>query len=153
MTCVAAGKEETQRLEDCLRLADLEERVKRLPNGADTLLVKELDEQAVNLSGGEQQRLLLARALYKDAPILVLDEPTAALDPIAEAEVYAGFRGMVEGKGALYISHRLSSCRFCDRIAVFEGGRLVQEGSHEELLAQEDGPYARLWQAQAQWYR
>ena len=152
VTCVAAGQEDAQRLDACLRLADLDERVKRLTHGVDTLLVKELDAEAVNLSGGEQQRLLLARALYKSAPVLVLDEPTAALDPIAEAEIYEGFRAMVQGKGALYISHRLSSCRFCDVIAVFEGGRLVQKGSHEELLSQPEGEYARLWQAQAQWY-
>ena len=132
--------------------AGLSDWVKQLPKGVKQPLYT-VEKDGVNVSGGEAQKIAIARALYKDAPFVVLDEPAAALDPIAEAEVYAGFRGMVEGKGALYISHRLSSCRFCDRIAVFEGGRLVQEGSHEELLAQEDGPYACLWQAQAQWYR
>lgn len=97
-------------------------------------------------------RFLLARALYKTALFVILDEPTAAPDPIAEVEIYAGFREMVRSKGALYISHRLSSCRFCDKIAVFHEGRLVQMGTHEELLLMEDGKYYELWQAQAQYY-
>ncbi len=112
-----------------------------------------VEEDGVNVSGGEAQKIAIARALYKNAPFVVLDEPTAALDPIAEADIYSRFREMTDRKGALYISHRLSSCRFCDTIAVFHEGKLVQEGSHEDLLAHEEGRYAQLWQAQAQWYR
>ena len=113
---------------------------------------REISDDGWNFSRGEQQKLLLARALYKDAPIMVLDEPTSALDPIAEADVYARFNDIVAGKTAVYISHRLSSCRFCDDICVFDGGRLVQRGSHEALLKEENGVYAALWQAQAQYY-
>ena len=96
--------------------------------------------------------MALARALYKDAPFMILDEPTAALDPVAEYEIYSRFNEIVGGKTAVYISHRLSSCRFCDDIAVFDEGRLVQRGSHEELVADRDGKYYELWQAQAQYY-
>ena len=94
----------------------------------------------------------MARALYKDAPFLVLDEPTAALDPISEYEVYSKFNEIAGEKTAVYISHRLASCRFCDKIAVFEAGRIVQTGGHESLLAQEEGQYHQLWHAQAQYY-
>lgn len=96
--------------------------------------------------------MALARALYKDAPFMILDEPTAALDPVAEYEIYSRFNEIVGEKTAVYISHRLSSCRFCDDIAVFDEGRLVQRGSHEELVADRDGKYYELWQAQAQYY-
>lgn len=93
----------------------------------------------MDISGGEAQKLALARALYKDAPFVVLDEPTAALDPISEAQVYAGFHEMVKDKTSIYISHRMSSCRFCDDIVVFDDGRIVERGSHEELLEKEGG--------------
>ena len=106
----------------------------------------------MELSGGEAQKIALARALYKDAPFIILDEPTAALDPIAESEVYTKFNELVGDKTAIYISHRLSSCRFCETIAVFDEGRLVQRGTHEQLLAA-DGKYAQLWNAQAQYYQ
>jgi len=102
-------------------------------------------------SGGEEQKLALARALYRNAPFIVLDEPTAALDPIAEAEIYARFNEMVGDRTAIYISHRLSSCRFCDEIAVFDRGQIVQKGAHETLVG-EDGLYRELWNAQAQYY-
>ena len=96
--------------------------------------------------------IAIARALYKDAPFIVLDEPTAALDPIAEAEIYAKFNDIAGDKTAVYISHRLSSCKFCDEIAVFDHGQVVQRGAHEQLLADETGKYAQLWHAQAQYY-
>lgn len=135
----------------CLELAGLLERVERLPQGGDTLLEKSVNQDAPELSGGEAQKVALARALYKDSPVVVLDEPTAALDPIAESEVYRNFNRFVGGRGAVFISHRLSSCRFCRRIAVFDEGHLVKTGSHEELLRQ-NGQYHRLWHAQAQYY-
>lgn len=106
----------------------------------------------MEISGGEAQKIAIARALYKDSPFIVLDEPTAALDPIAEAEIYAKFNTLIQDKTAVYISHRLSSCRFCDRIAVFDKGQIVQFGSHEELVKQTDGKYYELWHAQAQYY-
>ena len=124
--------------------------VRGLPQGLETRLYTDLGE-GVTPSGGEAQKLALARALYKDAPVVILDEPTAALDPIAEAEVYAGFDRMVAGKTAIYISHRMSSCRFCDDILVFDRGRVVERGSHDELL-RAGGLYAELWGAQAQHY-
>lgn len=141
-----------ERVKSCLKLAGLWDRVQKLPYGINSLLNRELNEDGVELSGGERQKLLLAKALYKKAPVVILDEPTAALDPIAEFEIYSGFEKLVGGKSAVYISHRLSSCRFCDDIAVFEEGRLIQRGGHKELLAGEDSLYARLWNAQAQYY-
>ena len=117
----------------------------------DMVLYRDLDENGVEISGGEAQKLALARALYRDAPFMVLDEPTAALDPVAEFEIYTRFNSLMAGHTAIYISHRLSSCRFCDDIAVFHEGRLVQRGSHDQLLA-EGGKYAALWHAQAQYY-
>lgn len=141
-----------QRVHACLDQAGIGEWAKEQPKGLEQPLYT-VEKDGVNISGGEAQKIAIARALYKDAPFVILDEPTAALDPLAEAEIYSGFREMVDQKGAVYISHRLSSCRFCDTIAVFDEGRLVQEGSHEELLSQEDGKYAELWQAQAQWYQ
>ena len=106
----------------------------------------------MEISGGEAQKIALARALYKDAPFIVLDEPTASLDPVAEYEVYSKFNDIVGNKTAIYISHRLSSCRFCDEIVVFDHGRIVQQGSHKELAADENGKYYELWCAQSQYY-
>lgn len=113
---------------------------------------RDYDSEGIEFSGGERQKIALARALYKDAPFVVLDEPTAALDPIAEAAVYENFNVLVEDKTAVFISHRLSSCRFCDNIAVFDHGELVQEGSHDALVANKNGKYSQLWYAQAQYY-
>lgn len=127
------------------------ERYRELSKRLDTPLYKNFDEDGVNISGGEAQKIALARALYRDAPFLVLDEPTAALDPMAEAEIYEKFDGITGDKTAIYISHRLSSCKFCDTIAVFDEGQIVQRGSHEELV-QEPGVYATLWNAQAHYY-
>ncbi len=118
----------------------------------ETCLYKNYDEGGVEISGGEAQKIALARALYKDAPFIVLDEPTAALDPIAEYEIYSKFNEIVGDKTAIYISHRLSSCRFCDDIAVFDKGRLVQRGSHDTLIKDPGGKYYELWNAQAQYY-
>lgn len=128
------------------------ERYEEMPKKLETPLYKDFDEDGVNISGGEAQKIALARALYKDAPFIILDEPTAALDPVAEAEIYSKFNEIVGDKTAIYISHRLSSCRFCDKIAVFDKGEIVQIGTHEELLADETGKYFELWNAQAQYY-
>ncbi len=136
----------------CLHDAGFGERLEKLPLGLDTILYKEFDEEGVQLSGGEAQKIALARALYKDAGIIVLDEPTAALDPIAEFEVYSTFEKTIGSKTAVFISHRLSSCRFCHDIAVFDSGKLVQRGNHDDLLSDADGLYAALWHAQAQHY-
>ncbi len=137
---------------NCLKDAGFGERLEKLPSGLDTILYKEFDEEGVQISGGEAQKIALARALYKNAGIVVLDEPTAALDPIAEFEVYSTFEKTIGSKTAVFISHRLSSCRFCHDIAVFDGGELVQRGSHDDLLSNADGLYAALWHAQAQHY-
>ncbi len=141
-----------ERVEQCLVKAGLEERLKTMPKGPDTALYKDFESEGVEISGGEAQKVALARALYKDAPVVVLDEPTAALDPIAEAEIYTKFNELVGDKTAIYISHRLSSCKFCDEIAVFDEGAVVQRGRHEELLREENGLYHELWTAQAQYY-
>lgn len=136
----------------CLFDSGFEERLRNMPEGLNTCLYKDFEENGVEISGGEAQKIALARALYKDAPFIVLDEPTAALDPVAEAEVYSNFNKIVGDKTAIYISHRLSSCRFCDEIAVFDNGQLVQQGSHDKLVADENGKYHELWYAQAQYY-
>lgn len=119
----------------------------------ETSLYKDFDPQGVEISGGEAQKIAIARALYRQAPILILDEPTAALDPQAEYEVYEKLNHISENRTAIFISHRMSSCRFCGRILVLDGGRLVQEGSHEELLRDSGGRYFALWHAQEQYYR
>ncbi|MBO7633470.1 MAG: ATP-binding cassette domain-containing protein, partial [Lachnospiraceae bacterium] len=111
------------------------------------------DEEGVEPSGGEQQKIAIARALYKDSPVVILDEPTAALDPIAEYEIYRQFNTLVGGKSAFYISHRLSSCQFCDRIAVFSDGRIAEYGTHAELENIPDGIYAKMFEAQAKYYK
>lgn len=128
------------------------ERYAEMPKKLQTPLYKNFDTDGVNISGGEAQKIALARALYKDSPFIILDEPTAALDPIAEAEIYSKFDEIVGDKTAIYISHRLSSCRFCDKIAVFDNGEIVQIGTHEELLTDKRGKYHELWFAQAQYY-
>lgn len=142
---------ESDKFYACLENADIKERTEHMPNKENTYLYKDLDENGVEISGGEAQKLALARALYKDAPIVVLDEPTAALDPIAENEIYSRFNTFVQGKTAIYISHRLSSCAFCDKIAVFNNANLAETGTHKDLLSA-GGKYAELWNAQAKYY-
>lgn len=137
--------------EEYLRSAGLGDKIDKLDKGADTQILKILYDDGIDLSGGEKQKLALARALYKNAPIIVLDEPTAALDALAEYRLYRSFDDMVGGKSAVYISHRLSSTRFCDRVAMFKAGELVETGTHEELMAL-DGAYAEMFRVQAQYY-
>ena len=148
----AAVQYNPERAKACLQKAGFGDRLAQLPDGLETKLYKDFDEKGVQISGGEAQKIALARALYKDAPFVVLDEPTAALDPIAEMEVYEKFNEIVGDRTAVYISHRLSSCRFCDSIAVFDHGSIIQRGTHESLLQNEDGKYFALWNAQAQYY-
>ena len=140
------------RVKECIAKAGLKKKVESLSGGHETYLGREVYEDAVELSGGELQRLMLARALYKKAPFMVLDEPTAALDPVTEAEIYSKFNDIVGDKTAVYISHRLSSCKFCDEILVFNEGAVIQHGTHERLVADESGKYYELWHAQAQYY-
>ncbi len=150
---VASGTRlDRERVRDCLDKAGFAERLETLPHGVDTYLYKDFTTDGVDVSGGEAQKIAIARALYKDAPFIILDEPTAALDPIAEAEIYEKFDRIAGDKTAIYISHRLSSCKFCDEIAVFDGGAVVQHGTHDALLADERGKYFELWHAQAQYY-
>lgn len=136
----------------CIEQAGLGNRLAELPKGVDTEILKIVEEDGIDLSGGEKQKLALARALYKGAPVIVLDEPTAALDALAEKQLYERFDTMVGPRSAVYISHRLASTRFCDRIAMFADGRMVEYGTHDELMAK-GGEYARMFDVQAQYYR
>lgn len=149
---ICSGKNcDREKMLDCLEQANIKERVLNMPEQEQTYLYKNVDKSGVEISGGEAQKLALARALYKDSPVVILDEPTAALDPVAENEIYNRFNSFVENKTAIYISHRLSSCVFCSRIAVFDNAELVEKGTHTQLL-ENNGKYSELWNAQAQYY-
>ncbi len=141
-----------ERVWQCLEMAGIKDRVEEFPKKLKQSVYKLYEKDGIDLSGGEEQKIAIARALYKDAPFVILDEPTAALDPIAESEIYSRFNDIAGGKTTVYISHRLSSCRFCSRIVVFDNGSIIQEGSHEELLEDTNGKYTELWNAQAQYY-
>lgn len=141
-----------QKAYEALAVSGFEDRFREMPKGLDTTLFKDFVDDGVEVSGGESQKIAIARALYKDAPFVVLDEPTSALDPVAEYEIYTRFDSLVGTKTAIYISHRLSSCRFCQRIFVFHEGILIQEGTHEQLVVVDGGKYKELWTAQAQFY-
>lgn len=141
-----------EKVERCLKLAGLWEKVENFPRGVEQKLMKYIWHDGVDLSGGEAQKLMLARALYKDGPVILLDEPTAALDPIAEAELYEKYGELTAGKTSLYISHRLSSTRFCDRVLFLENGAIAEEGTHESLLEQR-GKYFELYEIQSAYYR
>lgn len=147
-----SAKYDEAKVTDCLNKAGFSDRLAEMPDKLQTYLYRDVEEKGVMISGGEAQKLAIARSLYKDAPFIILDEPTAALDPIAEAEIYSKFNEIAGDKTAIYISHRLSSCRFCDNIAVFHQGRIIQQGTHDDLLADESGKYCELWYAQAQYY-
>lgn len=140
------------RVADCLERAGLTQKISSLPNGVESLLNRDIYEDAVDLSGGEMQRLMLARALYKDSPVILLDEPTAALDPISERELYEKYNEMTHGRSSVYISHRLASTRFCDRIILVENKGIAEQGTHSELLAK-GGRYAELFGVQSKYYR
>ena len=152
ITLSEEDKIDRERLGECMRLAGILDKVESLENKENTLLVREVHEGAVSFSGGELQRLLLARALYKDAPIIILDEPTAALDPIAENDMYLKYSELTKDKTAIYISHRLSSTRFCDRIILLDDAKIVESGTHEELISF-GGKYAEMFETQSKYYR
>ena len=139
-------------IDDVLKLAGLYDDAQKLPQKNDTCIYKSFDESGVELSGGQKQKTAIARALYKNSPIVILDEPTAALDPLAEAEIYEDFNKMVGGKTAIYISHRLSSCKFCDQIAVFSEGNIKEYGTHDQLMKIPDGIYKEMFTTQAKPY-
>jgi ABC-type multidrug transport system fused ATPase/permease subunit len=141
-----------QKLRDTLAFAGLETKIVSLPDGMDTKLIKSVYDDAVDFSGGEMQKLALARALYKGGKALILDEPTAALDPIAESGIYMEYNRMTAGRTSVFISHRLASTRFCDRIFFLEDGKIIECGSHNELMAQQ-GKYFEMFEIQSHYYR
>lgn len=141
-----------EKAESCIRQAGLGAKIDALPDGIHTKLNKKVNQNGTELSGGEAQKLMLARALYKDAPLLILDEPTAALDPIAESKIYTEFNVMAKNKTSLFISHRLASTSFCDRIILLENGNITEEGTHQALIAA-NGKYKELFDIQSCWYK
>lgn len=148
---VAASTDyDENKVKGVLEKAGFGERLAKMPEGIKTNIYQ-MEENGVEISGGEAQKIAIARALYKDAPFVILDEPTSALDPVAEYEIYQHFDSMVQDKTSIYISHRMSSCRFCDNILVFDEGEIIESGSHDKLMA-ENGLYSKLWNAQAQYY-
>lgn len=150
---VQSDQTERQKAEMILDELDLTEKMASLPEGIDSYIGKNYHESGIELSGGQLQKIAIARALYKDAPLIILDEPTSALDPIAEAEIYEHFNQLIGQKTAIYISHRMSSSIFCDRIALIEDGRLVAIDSHDNLMKDKDSLYYRLFQTQAAHYQ
>ena len=150
---VAASIEyDSEKVKRSLIEAGFEKQLKKFKDGIYANLYQ-MKEKGIEISGGEAQKIALARALYKDAAVVILDEPTSALDPVSEFEIYKHFDEMVQGKTSIYISHRMSSCRFCNRILVFDKGKIVQQGSHEQLMSQTGELYAKLWEAQAKYYQ
>lgn len=145
--------DEVKKIEKIIEMVNLAQMMEKLEKGRKTTLFKYFEENGIEPSGGEQQKIAIARALYKSSPVVILDEPTAALDPIAEYEIYKQFHTLVGDKTAFYISHRLSSCRFCDRIAVFSEGTIKEYGTHDELAGIKNGIYAKMFEAQAKYYR
>ena len=151
---IACEKQENidePKLRTAMQLADIEDKVLSLPKKEKTAVTNFLDKDGVLFSGGELQRILLARALYKDAPLLLLDEPTSALDPLAETAIYEQYHRLSEGKTTIFISHRLASTKFCDRIIYYENGQVKEDGTHDELM-KKNGAYAKMFEIQSQYY-
>lgn len=151
ITMRSSDMQDRESVEQVLKDVELSDKIHELPDGIDTFLYKTLSDEGTDLSGGQKQKLMLARALYKSAPVIILDEPTAALDAIAESKSYENFNAMAGGRTTVYISHRLSSTKFCDHVAMFEAGRLIEYGTHEELM-QKGEKYAELFEVQARYY-
>ena len=145
-------KKNDPKITDVMQKCGLAHDIEKLPAGLDTMIFKSFDDEGTELSGGQKQKAAIARALYKNSPVVILDEPTAALDPVAEYDIYRQFDTLVGGKTAVYISHRLSSCKFCDRIAVFSDCTIKEYGTHDELADKPGGIYAEMFAAQAQYY-
>ncbi len=127
------------------------DRVNKMPKQIDTVIYQRSKENGIEISGGEAQKLAISRALYKNSPIVILDEPTAALDPKSESEIYENFNKLVENKTAIFISHRMSSCKFCDEIIVINNGEISEKG-HHSFLVKNEGLYSQMWEAQAKYY-
>lgn len=144
---------EREKVVDVLEKVGFGDRLKNMKYGVDTGLYKDFEDEGVEISGGEAQKIALARSIYKNARFIILDEPTAALDPISESEIYSKFNDLVENKTTVYISHRLASCKFRDDILVFEDGSIIERGNHSKLLSNLDSKYYELWSAQAKYYQ
>jgi ABC-type multidrug transport system fused ATPase/permease subunit len=152
VSMAAIDESDRDKIWESLETAGLREAIEKYKDGIDAPMTREIVENGVILSGGQQQKLLMARALYKNAPLLILDEPTAALDPIAESETYEQFHNLSESKTALFISHRLASTRFCNRIIFFKDGKIAEIGTHAELM-QKGGEYANMFEIQSHYYK
>ena len=142
---------DSKRVEETLKKTGMFDRVCDMPQDIDTVIYQRSKQQGVEISGGEAQKIAIARALYKDSPIVILDEPTAALDPKSEAEIYSNFNDLVADKTSIFISHRMSSCKFCDKIIVIDDGTIAEQGHHNHLV-EAGGIYSRMWNAQAKYY-
>lgn len=152
-TVAVSRNYDAERVISALHRVGLDKLLAKMPQGLETPLYTDYDRNGVDISGGEAQKIAIARALYHDTPFVILDEPTAALDPLAEYEIYSHFNELVGTKTAVYISHRLSSCQFCNDILVIDEGKAVQRGNHEKLVQDQDGLYYTLWHTQAQYYQ
>ena len=151
IACCDQNDLDRQRVKDCIKKAGLEETVDGLIHKEDTYITQQLDDDGVLLSGGQVQKLLLARAIYKNGPFLILDEPTSALDPLAESKIYEEYNNLALNKTAVFISHRLASTKFCDRILFLDQGRIIEEGSHAQLMAK-GGKYREIFDIQSHYY-
>lgn len=148
----SGAETEKEKVRDCLVRCGLSDKIADLEKGDQSQAMRVIEEDGVDFSGGEKQKLALARALYKEAPVILLDEPTSALDPLAEERLYKSFNDLIGGRTGIFISHRLSSTKFCDKVAMFEDSHLVEYGTHQELM-EKKGKYYALYETQAQFYR